>query len=254
MNNTSERKVVSVIVPVRDEANSIGNLIPKIKESLAGLHHEIIVVDDGSRDGTREIARNNGTIVVSHEKNLGKGAAMKTGVQNASGLVFVFLDGDGAHDPRDIPTVVAPILQARSDFIIGSRALLGSTVHVSPLIRRLCNSLASLFISVIVSFVLPVITFSKSPIKWKWIRITDCTSGFRAIRRESWYKMSLISQGFQIETEMIYEGVRRSLIIGEAPIDCHWDSRRSRLSILRDGSKTLLMLTRKILFDIIRRR
>ncbi len=254
MDNASRRELVSVIVPVRDEASSIGNLISEIKESLAGLHHEIIVVDDGSRDRTREIARNNGTIVVSHENNIGKGAAMKTGVEHASGDVIVFIDGDGAHNPRDIPAVIASILQDKGDFIIGSRALPESIVHVSPLIRRLCNSLASLFISVIVSFALPVITFSKFPIKWKWIRITDCTSGFRAIRRGSWYKMPLISQGFEIETEMIYEGARRNLVIGEAPINCHWDSRRSRLSIRRDGLKTLLMLTRKMLFDIMRRR
>jgi len=85
MTSSSHLKMVSVIIPARDEASSIGSLIPKVKQSLSGYPHEIIVVDDGSRDETGAIAQSSGTIVVSHDKNLGKGAAMKTGAENARG-------------------------------------------------------------------------------------------------------------------------------------------------------------------------
>lgn len=248
MSRSSQPMQVSVVIPARDEASSIGSLIAKIRESLSVYPHEIIVVDDGSRDGTGEIARSSGLMVVSHAKSLGKGAAMKTGVKNASGDTIIFLDGDGAHDPQDIPRVIAPILEGKADFVIGSRALPNSRVSTSPLARRLSNKLASLVISLISSFFLPLATLFKCPLKW--IKITDCTSGFRAIKKESWQKLNLVSQGFQIETEMIYEAARNGLTIAEAPISCNWNSKVSHLSILGDGLKTLKLLTEKLVGDI----
>jgi len=243
--------MVSVIIPARDEAHSIGSLIPKIKQSLSGLPHEIIVVNDGSRDETGAIARSSGAMVISHEKNLGKGAAMKTGVENARGDILAFLDSDGAHDPQDIPSIIAPIVQGKTDFVIGSRALPGSKVSVPPLRRRLSNNLASFAISVVISFLLPLATMFRC--QFKWFRITDCTSGFRAIKKGNWQKLALVSQGFQIETEMIYEAARNKLTIVEVPISCNWNSETSRLSIVRDGLETLKLLAGKLLGDIRRK-
>ena len=240
--------LVSVIIPARDEAKYISSLICKIKKSLTEYPYEIIVVDDGSKDQTKENASNTGVTVISHSKNLGKGAAMKTGVQNASGDLIVFLDGDGAHDPQDIPGIIAPILERKADFVIGSRALPQSKTLVSPLTRRLSNNLASFVISVIISLLLPLATLFKCPMKW--IRITDCTSGFRAISIEDWHNLPLISQGFQIEAEMIYEAVKGKLVIAEVPIGCNWNCEFSHLSILRDGLKTLRLLGGKLVGDI----
>ncbi len=249
--DSASQLLVSVIIPARDEANSIGSLIPKIKESLSGYPHEIIVVDDGSKDETKEIARSNGIIIISHEKNLGKGAAMKTGVENARGDIILFLDGDGAHDPQDIPRVIAPILGGEADLVIGSRTLPESKVSISPLSRRLSNNLASFVISVIISFLLPLATLFKCPVKY--IKITDCTSGFRATTKEGWQKLDLISQGFQIETEMLYEAARNKLAITEVPISCNWNSELSRLSIVKDGFRTLKLLVWKLLNNAKRR-
>ena len=250
-------KLVSVIIPSRDEANSIGSLITKIKRGLSGYPYEIIVVDDGSKDETKEVARSNNTIVISYKKNLGKGAAMKTGVENAGGDIIVFLDGDGAHDPEDIPRVIAPILEGEADLVIGSRALPESEVSISPLTRRLSNNLASFIISIIVSFLLPLAIKlnrlfkpSESTQRTKLVWITDCTSGFRAITKEGWQKLDLVSQGFQIETEMIYEAVRNKLTIAQAPISCNWNSHFSHLSVPRDGLKTLSLLARKLMSNI----
>ena len=248
MTSSSHLKMVTVIIPARDEASSIGSLIPKVKQSLSGYPHEIIVVDDGSGDETGAIAQSSGTIVVSHDKNLGKGAAMKTGAENARGDILTFLDSDGAHDPRDIPSIIAPIVQGRVDFVIGSRSLPGSKVSVYPFARRLSNDLASFVISVIIFFLLPLATMFRY--RGKWVRITDCTSGFRAIKKESWQKLNLVSQGFQIETEMLYEAVRNKLSIVEVPISCNWNSQVSRLSIARDGLQTLKLLAGKLIGDI----
>ncbi len=237
--------LISVIISARDVANSISSLIPKIKESLSGYHYEIVLVDDGSVDATREIAKSNGTVVVSHQKSLGKGAAMKTGVQNSSGDILVFLDGDGAHNPQDIPRVIAPILERKNNFVIGSRSLPESKIPRAPLTRRLSNNLASLIISATISLLLPLATRFKHPIKWT--KVTDCTSGFRAMERAAWQKLHLTSQGFEIETEMIYEAAKNELAIAEAPISCSWDNQFSRLSVLKDGLRTLKLLVRKLL-------
>lgn len=248
MASDSQFQLVSVIIPAKDAANSIGSLIPKVKESLSGYAHEVIVVDDGSIDETREIARRNGTIVISHDKNLGKGAAMRTGVENAGGDVIVFLDGDGAHQPQDISRVIAPILARKANLVIGSRALPESKVSTYPVRRRLSNDLASLVISVVLSFLLPLVTMFRHPVKW--VRISDCTSGFRAITKEGWQKLDLTSQGFQIETEMLYEAAKNKLTIAEAPISCNWDSQLSRLSIVRDGWVTLKLLASKLMSEL----
>jgi glycosyltransferase involved in cell wall biosynthesis len=246
---SSRVRFASVIIPVKDEANSIAGLISEIKKNLDGNHHEIIVIDDGSEDETAEIARAGGAVVVSHGRNLGKGAAMKTGVNTAQGDIVVFIDGDGAHYPQDILRIIAPISTGKADLVIGSRVLPESEVFVSPFTRKLSNRLASSVISIIISFLLPLVTL-KSP---KRIRITDCTSGFRAIDKVMWQKLALTSQEFQIETEMIYEAAKHSLVIAEVPIGCNWDSHLSHLSVIRDGSKTLALLIRKILGDVGRR-
>jgi glycosyltransferase involved in cell wall biosynthesis len=247
-NGPSGDYLVSVVIPARNEATFLRHLIPRIKECLSRYQYEIIVVDDGSTDGTGDVARANHIKVVCHEKSLGKGAAMKAGAKYASGRAIVFLDGDGAHDPQEVPKVADAILQGRADLVIGSRALPGHKVPVAPVIRRFSNNLASFFISVIISFFLPLVTMFRCPLRWT--RITDCTSGFRAIRKESWQKLNLMSQGFQIETEMLYEAARNKLTIVEVPISCNWNSQISRLFIVRDGLKTLKLLAGKLLRDI----
>jgi len=117
---------------------------------------QVIVIDDGSCDNTADVARVAGALVISHEKNLGKGAAMKTGAQNAKGDVIIFLDGDGQHDPGDIPKIIAPILQNKAALVIGSRCLPKSKVSVSPFTRRFSNKVASFIISMTISFLLPL--------------------------------------------------------------------------------------------------
>lgn len=262
--DSAVRLLVSVIIPVRDEAKSISSLVRETEESLSGLPNEIIVVDDGSRDETRQIASSSCVTVISHQRNLGKGIAMKTGVQNSSGRVIVFIDGDGVHSPRDIQRVIDPILEGKADLVIGSRFLPESRVVISTPIKMLCNKLASFIISVIISFLLPMATvLSRLTRLFKptkafrptqktrpiWIKITDCTSGFRAISREGWESLVLMSNRFEVETEMIYEATKNGLVISEVPIHCNWDKCSSRLSIFRDGLSTLTLLAAKLIRD-----
>ena len=249
----SPSRSVSVIIPARDEASFIGSVITGVRQSLSAYNHEIITVDDGSKDKTAEIARASQAIVVSHQNSQGKGAAMKTGVKIAKGDIIVFLDSDGAHDPKEIPTVIAPIIQNQADLVIGSRALSESKVSRPPLHRRLSNNLASFIISVIISFFpAPTTGIAKQQTReyrlmtGRLKRITDCTSGFRALTRDAWHRLGLVSNEFQIETEMIYEAAKNKLTMAEVPISCNWDSKSSRLSIIEDGLKTSKLLLNKL--------
>lgn len=261
----TNRKGVSIIIPVRDKVNTVSALIPKIRESLNEYLYEIAVVYDGSGEDTSTLARDRDVMLISHGANLGKGAAMKNAAQNASGDILVFLDSDGAHDPKDIPRVIAPILEGKAELTIGSRTLPESRVITFPLTRKLSNNVASLIISIVVSFLLPLAslfnhtgkllkltrpTKPSQPITLKFIRITDCTSGFRAISRKGWKSLVLTSQGFEIETEMIYEAAKKGFVITEIPISCKWDNQSSQLSIWRDGLKTIRLLARKLISDI----
>ncbi|MFC1901645.1 glycosyltransferase family 2 protein [Chloroflexota bacterium] len=240
----SHHCLLSVIVPVKDEASTLGNLIRRIRESLCTYTYEIILVNDNSIDNTALVERSNDIVIVSHEKNLGKGTAMKTGAANAKGDILIFLDSDGVHDPRYIPNIIAPILQDKADLVIGSRALHGWSKSGCHLNRKLSNIVASIVISVVISFLLPLVTAFKYPLKR--VKVTDCTSGFRAIRKEGWHRLNLTSLRFEIETEMIYEAASTGLTIAEVSITYNQNGQFSHLSILRDGLKTSKMLALKL--------
>jgi len=239
---------VSVIIPARDEADSIGGLIARVKAALSGHQYEIIIVDDGSMDNTKDIAETNGAITITHARGLGKGAAMKSGADSASGSILVFLDGDGAHNPEDIPNMILPILQSKADLIVGSRDFNCSETSGSYLPRKITNKLASCVTSIIISFFLPLATCFRCPVRW--IGVPDAESGYKAISKRKWAEFSLVSRGFEIESEIVYEAAKNGLTIQSLPISCNWNANISRLSILRDGLKTLRLLAWKLMTDI----
>ena len=236
--------LISVVISAKDEKQHIGDVIQEIKDSLNGYPYEIIVVNDGSVDDTEERAIIHGVKVVSHPVCLGKGAAMKTGVKHSFGDIIVFIDADGVHDPRSIPDMVELILSGEADMVIGSRATTRCGAAESSVLRNWANDLAALIISILISFLLP---HKKRPEGVaRWIRISDCTSGYRSIKRDSWDKLCLVSCGFQIETEMIYEAAKNHLVLGEVPIKCRQNNTKiSHLSIMRDRLLTLKLLIKK---------
>lgn len=245
MAKSSEK--VSVIIPARDEAKSIGELIVRTRNSLSQKRLEIIVIDDGSKDNTREIAEINNASVISHGVSLGKGAAMKTGASVANGDILVFIDGDGAHNPEDIPRVIKPILQNKAGLVIGSRDFQGSNTFGSYLPRVITNKIASFTTSLIISWMLPLVGKNKRPIRW--MKAEDAECGFKAVRRQDWRGFNLVSQGFEIESEIVYEAAKNGLIIQNIPISCNWDCKVSRLSIVKDGAKTIRLMFNKLNAD-----
>ncbi len=158
---------VLITVPAYNEAENLPVVIPEIRAAAPGAH--IVVIDDCSRDTSREVARSLGVPVVSHPVNMGAGGAIGTGFQYAverGYAVAVNVDGDCQHDPRHLADVVGPVLEGRADVAIGSRYV-AATAYRTPLVRRLGMLLFSWVTS----------RFVGHPIK-------DTTSGYRAYSLE----------------------------------------------------------------------
>ena len=157
---------ILVVVPALDEAESLPGTLARLAAEGAGW--DAIVVDDGSHDGTADVARRLGVPVVRHAFNLGVGAALQTGFRYAMERrydVVIQLDADGQHDPRDVPALVSPVLEGRCDVAIGSRYVT-STGYRAPAARRAGMLLFAGLVRLAVGQ-----------------RIADTTSGFRAYGR-----------------------------------------------------------------------
>jgi len=116
---------LSVLIPVYNEAETIAEILRRVRAVDTGMEREIVIVDDGSTDGTREILQQqtsaDGTKVITHETNQGKGAAVCTALQHATGDILLVQDADLEYDPREYPDLLKPILEARSQVVYGSR-------------------------------------------------------------------------------------------------------------------------------------
>jgi len=259
----SHLKTVAVIPSYNNQLS----ILRVVRQALQYVE-EVMVIDDGSTDLTAAMARIAGAQVISHPQNRGKGAAMKTAMANIESDIIVFLDGDGQHDPEDIPRLLIPILLGEADFVIGSRFLPGSRLFSHSWLRQNANAAASLMISLIISILQPLACWlhrksvprNKSPAHSEYHRsfgyrllngrlklISDCTSGFTAMKKASWHQLHLVSNGFQIETEIIFEQAKKGFTIAETPISCRRSESISHLSIIQDGLSTLFILTRKLI-------
>lgn len=119
---------LSIVIPVFNEKNTLEEILRRVQEVDLGLEKEIIVVDDGSDDGTRQILnglRDAQIKIFYHDKNQGKGAALQTGFSKASGDIVLVQDSDLEYDPKDYKKLLEPILDGRADVVYGSRFLGG---------------------------------------------------------------------------------------------------------------------------------
>lgn len=116
---------LSILIPVYNEEKTIAELIELVKKvNLGEIEKEIIVIDDGSKDRTREIVRkNDGIRFIEHEKNLGKGGAVKTGIREATGDIIIIQDADLEYDPNEYPLCIQPIVDGKAKVVYGSRFL-----------------------------------------------------------------------------------------------------------------------------------
>ena len=202
-----EPRVVAII-PAYNEARTIGSVV------LQTCRHAdtVIVVDDGSSDATAEIAAAAGALVVRHGVNRGKGAALNTGFCKArelDPLAIVMLDGDGQHQPEEVPQVLAPILEGQADMVVGSRYLekeCGVPRH------RILGHWAFTSLTNLAS----------------GLRVSDSQSGFRAFSPRAVECVSFSSNGFSVESEMQFLAHEHGLRLAEVPITADYVDKPKR--------------------------
>lgn len=193
---------LSVIVPVFNESHTIEELIKSVQK--VGLADEIILVDDSSTDGTSEklarLAKQKGIKLLSHEKNQGKGAAIRTGLQAAKGDLILIQDADLEYDPRDYPELLRPILEGRADVVYGSR-FLGAARRPTLFWHMVANRILTLITNVLYNNIL-----------------TDMETGYKLFKREIIMSIPFHSNRFNFEPEITAKLLKRKVRIFEVPI------------------------------------
>jgi len=221
---------LSVVIPVYNERRSFTTLLARVMAApLAGLERELVIVDDGSTDGTAELvaaAAGPGVRVIHHPTNRGKGAAVRTGIARASGDLVLIQDADLEYDPRDYPRLLAPILEEGAAAVYGSR-FLGARDGMSAV-----GSLANRFLSALTSLLYGT-------------RVTDMETCYKLFRRSLVAGVRLRSSGFDIEPELTAKFLKRGISIREVPIHYAARSRAQGKKIgWRDGLRAMWTLVR----------
>jgi len=221
-----------VIIPGFNVANQIGGTL---KELLGFFPHAraIWVIDDGSRDETASVARRMGVQVVSHPFNRGKGAALKTGFEIVAQRGYecvVTMDADGQHPPKYVPLFFETIERGPFDLVIGTRNL---SLSAMPFDRYLSNQLSSVVVSLV-----------------SGRRIRDSQSGFRALRLEVIKGLTLRTNHFETESELLIQACRRNLRIGFLPIETVYDSEGSSIHRLVDTFRFVRLILRTLILGV----
>jgi len=215
---------VSIIIPAFNEEEIIADVIGRVRLNMNRLNrsYEILVIDDGSKDGTATEAKNAGARVISHPYNIGNGAAVKTGIRHAKGMILVMMDGDGQHNPEYIPQILEKIDQY--DMVVGSRT--GDSE--SDIHRNVANGFYNLFASYICNR-----------------KIQDLTSGFRAIKADIARQfVSLLPNTFSYPTTITMAILRSGYSLVYVPIKSTRCVGKSKIKLLRDGSRFFLIIVK----------
>jgi len=212
---------ISIVIPVFNEAPSLAKLLGEIR-SLGLPRAEIIVVDDGSSDGSAEAALQSGASVIRHPYNIGNGAAVKSGIRAARGRLIVLMDGDGQHKPEDILKLLAEA--SKYHMVVGARAK-GSKLRFH---RYAANQLYNWLASYVTRF-----------------KIQDLTSGFRVLsRRDAWRFIDLLPNTFSYPTTLTLAFLRSGLTVKYVPIQTLYRSGQSKISLVTDGVRFFLIIAK----------
>ena len=216
---------VFCVIPAFNEEKYIYDVAKMAKEFV----DVVVVVDDGSTDKTFSRAIDSGAVVLRHEENMGKGAALRTGFKYAlehGADVVVTLDGDMQHDPLEIPKFLEKIREERVDIVVGSRFL--KKVKGMPIQRRLSNFITTKILNKV--FKVPV---------------TDSQSGFRAFKRKVLEKVTFKDNKYGAETEILIEAKRKRFNIVEIPISVKYEGQQSKIRPIRETFSWIWLIIKK---------
>ena len=217
----ASRCEISIVIPIFNEAGTLAELLDRV-QSLKPARTELIVVDDGSTDGSAEVALNAGASVIRHPYNIGNGAAVKSGIRAARGRLIVLMDGDGQHQPEDISKLLAEA--AKYHMVVGARAK-GSKLRFH---RYAANLVYNLLASYVTRF-----------------RVQDLTSGFRVLSRHEAHRfIDLLPNTFSYPTTLTLAFLRSGLTVKYVPIQTLYRAGQSKISLVTDGIRFLLIITK----------
>lgn len=221
---------IFVVVPAYNEETVIASVIHEIRN--AG-YSNIVIVDDGSKDQTQNIARQAGAIALKHRINRGKGAATKTGIEAAKLLgadIIITMDGDGQHDPHDIKNLINPIQKNHCDVVLGSRLI---NPKGMPGYKILHNKIGNVLVWYLYG-----------------LYVTDSQSGFRAYSRHAAEVINTKTDRYEYDSEVIWEIYKYQLKYQEIPIQVRYTDYsmgKIQKQSLLNGIKTLY----KIIWNIV---
>jgi glycosyltransferase involved in cell wall biosynthesis len=212
---------VCALIPAFNEASHIAGVVEGARQHV----ESVIVIDDGSSDGTAELARNAGAFCIESPANRGKAAALRSGFTHARAQDFshaITLDGDGQHLPQDIPALLRVAQETEADLVIGARCF---DRALMPRARYYSNTIGSRWASALVGR-----------------EIKDSQSGFRLFRLETLNRAKLRSQRYEFEMESLIKLGRAGCIIAHAPIHMVYDNgqSRSKMKPVRDTVRICL--------------
>jgi glycosyltransferase involved in cell wall biosynthesis len=226
---------VSVVIPVYNEVGTIEEIVGRVQ--AVDLEKEIVIVDDGSTDGTRELLQE---ITLSHEnvralyhdQNQGKGAALRTGFESASGDIVIIQDADLEYDPREYPVLLEPILDGRADIVYGSR-FLGGPHRVLFFWHYLGNRFLTLLSNALTN-----------------LNLTDMETCYKVFRREVLSDIQLKSNRFGFEPEFTAKIAKKDFRIYETPISYSGRTYAEGKKIgWKDGAKAIFAIIWFRFFD-----
>ncbi|HVW46172.1 MAG TPA: glycosyltransferase family 2 protein [Solirubrobacterales bacterium] len=192
---------IAILIPAYNEAENIGVVLDQMPKEVCGVATEVLVVDDGSRDGTGDVAAGHGALVARHVTNRGGGAALRTGYRlmvESGAEIVVTLDADGQHLPAEMPRLVEPVLNGEVDVAHGSRVL----GHADRNTRA--RELGIVFFNRLVSLITRT-------------HVTDCSNGYRAVRTTVLPQLVLRQEQFHT-SEFMIEAIKRGVPAKEVPI------------------------------------
>ncbi len=233
--NTSRTAVLSVVIPCYNEKTTIREILSRVRaQPIADI--EIIVVDDCSTDGTRdilpEVCREFDAVLTLHDRNQGKGAALRTGFRRATGTVVIVQDADLEYDPNEYGTIIGPILKDRADVVYGSRFMGGQPHRVVYFWHMLGNRFLTLLSNMFTN-----------------INLTDMETCYKAFRREIIQGIRIEEDRFGFEPEITAKVVKTDARIYEVGISYYGRTYQEGKKIgWRDGFRALYAIVKYNVF------